>query len=43
MKSIITCGPSTGKTTLVNGLSSRGYQVIPESARTEVKNGNNCD
>jgi predicted ATPase len=30
---VITGGPSSGKTTLINGLKERGYTVSPEAAR----------
>lgn len=33
---VITGGPSTGKTTLLNLLSDRGYRVVPEAARTVI-------
>jgi len=42
----ITGGPCCGKTTLLNSLAARSYQVVPESARMvieeEQKRGSNC-
>ena len=34
---IITGGPGSGKTTLINELKSRGYNIIPEAARQIIK------
>lgn len=40
---VITGGPSTGKTTLLEGLKAAGYKTIPEAARSfidqQIKNG----
>ncbi|RLI44817.1 hypothetical protein DRO69_06575, partial [Candidatus Bathyarchaeota archaeon] len=36
-KCVITGGPGSGKTTLVNKLSSLGFKVIPEAARLVVE------
>lgn len=33
---IITGGPSTGKSTLINNLARRGYKTIPEAARVHI-------
>lgn len=33
---VLTGGPSTGKTTLVEELKRRGYFVVPESARAQI-------
>lgn len=36
---IITGGPSSGKTTLLNALAERGYKTVPEAARTLIDRG----
>jgi predicted ATPase len=33
---VITGAPSSGKTTLIDALSSRGHQTVPEAARTVI-------
>ncbi len=33
---VLTGGPCSGKTTLINELKDRGYSVLPESARTVI-------
>lgn len=33
---VLTGGPSTGKTTLLKLLSEKGYQVVPEAARSVI-------
>lgn len=33
---VLTGGPCSGKTTLINELKDRGYSVLPESARTII-------
>ncbi|WP_347219147.1 AAA family ATPase, partial [Chryseobacterium sp.] len=35
---VLTGGPGTGKTSLINGLSEKGYRCIPEVAREIIKN-----
>jgi predicted ATPase len=35
---VITGGPGVGKTSLINELSNRGYQCVPEVARGIIKN-----
>ena len=34
---VITGGPSSGKTTLINYLANQGYQIAPEVARSYIK------
>ena len=34
---VLTGGPGTGKTSLINGLSEKGYCCIPEVAREIIK------
>lgn len=36
---VLTGGPCSGKTTLINELKDRGYAVLPESARTVIAAG----
>ena len=36
---VITGGPSTGKTTLLEELAKRGYKTIPEVARVVIDEG----
>ncbi|HEV3245338.1 MAG TPA: ATP-binding protein [Candidatus Paceibacterota bacterium] len=36
---VLTGGPCSGKTTLVNGLKAQGYSVLPESVRTIISAG----
>ena len=37
MKAIITGGPNCGKTSLINALAGKGYQVVPEAAELAIK------
>jgi predicted ATPase len=39
MKFVITGGPSTGKTTIVNGLANRGFRVVHEIATAVIEEG----
>jgi len=43
---VLTGGPCCGKTTLLNNLAARSYQVVPEAARMvieeEQRRGSNC-
>lgn len=37
MRCVITGGPGTGKTTVINILATRGYSIAPEAARIVIK------